>query len=564
LGYGEPHVVSQFASTSHDGDRAGRVTLTRAGATAILVIGIAAAAALLFARMAALPTLAHDDAISYLAATCHQGLFAVRIPVGQWVAARVWQAYWQPADFACFGRIATDLANYDIHPPLYFWVLHVWSYLVGAGLRLALVLNLGFYVLTALIIYRLCRLLRCAPYIAVVAAVAWALSESTLTVPTEVRQYTLFGLVSAAFILSLVVFVSRTSRLAAGALYVTAVAGLLVHYQFPILLGCAVLGAGFILVRARQSTALRRMLIAIVLAVLTAVAMDPHFLRSVTREQAQAAGLALREVVPRVTMCVQALLEFGMPHDLAVATAKALAAFWPATLGVCLVGIIAVVRWLGRRQRPTGTNASGQLAAWLPAIVAGLVVAVDGLLYVLGVTPAHAMNPEYMIFASPLLFVVGAQALDGVARSGRGRRWLPAILATVLVWQAFIAVYTTGRFVQAYRALSADGLPGYGGPIVLDSVARGVLPTILWHVAPTAPVYAASQDSLLEHFPVLGSDVKETLYVSDLRYGNSAAKRDVILKRFNDLGFQSVKPTAAAFAIGTIYQLRKGTAGESP
>ena len=39
-----------------------------------------------------------------------------------------------------------------------------------------------------------------------------------------------------------------------------------------------------------------------------------------------------------------------------------------------------------------------------------------------------------------------------------------------------------------------------GSPILLDSVARGVLPTILWHVPGSTPVYAATQDDLLRSF----------------------------------------------------------------
>ncbi|MGI9125246.1 MAG: hypothetical protein ACR2JM_10925, partial [Mycobacterium sp.] len=99
----------------------------RAYRTPALVLLIAViAAAVYLPKLATVGVLDHDDVISIIAATCNQGRYEQYIPSGQWVPASEWQQYWQMGRFDCFSLIGHDLAHYDIHPPLYFWLLHIW------------------------------------------------------------------------------------------------------------------------------------------------------------------------------------------------------------------------------------------------------------------------------------------------------------------------------------------------------------------------------------------------------------------------------------------------------
>jgi hypothetical protein len=76
--------------------------------------------------------LTHDESISFLAATCHQGAYDRMLasgtpPLGQWVPAASWQRFLRVDQRFCFRTISRDLSTTDIHPPAYFWLLHAWG-----------------------------------------------------------------------------------------------------------------------------------------------------------------------------------------------------------------------------------------------------------------------------------------------------------------------------------------------------------------------------------------------------------------------------------------------------
>ena len=134
----------------------------RALAIALLVLAVIAGVGLRAAATAPKESFTHDEAISYIAATCHQGeyqeiTFAGRGPYGRWVPAYEWQRLLQPEDRGCLGRIAADLARYDIHPPLYFWLLHGWALLFGVGVWTGTSLNIALAALGTLALFGLAR-----------------------------------------------------------------------------------------------------------------------------------------------------------------------------------------------------------------------------------------------------------------------------------------------------------------------------------------------------------------------------------------------------------------------
>ena len=94
-------------------------------------------AALRIAGTAGKKTIDPDEGISYMAATGHLGeYFGVddQSPYGTWVEASDWKRFIQIEEKFCFKQISSDLARHDIHPPLYFWLLHLWSLIFGVHL----------------------------------------------------------------------------------------------------------------------------------------------------------------------------------------------------------------------------------------------------------------------------------------------------------------------------------------------------------------------------------------------------------------------------------------------
>jgi hypothetical protein len=97
-----------------------------------------------------------------LSATCHQGEFDCTIrpgapPAGRWAPASEWQRFLAVEHRWCFATIGRDLVATDIHPPAYFWPLHIWTLAFGVGLTTAAWLNAPIDALTALALFALAR-----------------------------------------------------------------------------------------------------------------------------------------------------------------------------------------------------------------------------------------------------------------------------------------------------------------------------------------------------------------------------------------------------------------------
>lgn len=71
----------------------------------ILAVSLSLATVLVGLRIAALRTISHDDGISYMAATGHEGAYFQTTLAARWVEAAAWQAYWQPDGFFGLARL---------------------------------------------------------------------------------------------------------------------------------------------------------------------------------------------------------------------------------------------------------------------------------------------------------------------------------------------------------------------------------------------------------------------------------------------------------------------------
>jgi uncharacterized membrane protein len=513
-----------------------------------LIGGLVLGLVLLLIRAGAQNTLSHDDAISLLAATGHLGAYAADVPAGRWAPAQTWQAYWTPERFPRFQQIGRDLARYDIHPPLYFWLLHIWVQVTGVKLSAGPLLNAVLLLLAAWIIALACRLAQCSRGASALAAVMWLLSGATLSTAGETRQYCLLALAVAALAASLMLFLGKRSLAAALPVCAAAAAGLLVHYQFAIVLAVALSVAGILLARGRHWRAVAILLVAAAAAGITFLLLHPGFLGSFALRQEQAAPFAWTDIPYRVSRIIAALFEQVAPLRLARVIGGAAARYWGLLVLIALavgLGIGLVVRRRASGGRMDRTDSQVFLIGFTLA-----TCAVIAALYLFQLSPRHAMGAQYLMVVSPLLFMAGAVLFD---RLTRGRRWRLVLILLLIVYQAAYGGWTT--FAQAPTSDAPPAVLASGSPILLDSAARGVLPPVLWHVPAATPVYAAMQDDLLGSFPAIPDDVRRLVYVSDLRYGNDVAKQGRVLEHLAAQGFRSaarrgsVNGTSAVFAL---------------
>lgn len=513
---------------------------------------LVASGALRVAAGADKPGFTHDESISYLAAACHQGDYAritveAEPPFGRWVAASEWKALLRPDRALCLGQISRDLAREDIHPPLYFWLLHGWALAFGVGVWTGLSLNIVLAALTALALFGLARRVLGDPLGAVAVAGVWSFSPAAVRVFAEARQYELLALLAVLFVWQCLRFAdppSRTPRRDAVGLAALAAAGALAHFMFLLV---AVAGAGLLAVRlwGRERRLLAPGLASIGVGYVVFSLVHPGFLLSVRRGGAQAVEPSLDLLGSRAEATVQTLAEFVLPPTLASG--------WAGV--VALAGLLGATGWavaaaLGREgTRPGGAAAMPLVWAWLAAAHAAL--------FLTFVTPASGMDFKHLSALWPFAAFVPVLALGSLPR--RVAFPLGAVGATVLATAATIAAL--GQFPP----------PGQTSPrqleqteqLVLDNVARGVLPRIVWRLPDDARVFAADQHRLLEHREAWLDELgRGTFYVgglppSDPRYGNSPALGRRVAEAISER-HRLVPLPGRALEAGRIYRLGPG------
>lgn len=480
-------------------------------------------------------SLSHDDGITILSATCNQGRYAHSIPTGQWVPVQVWQDYWRLRNPGCFETIRTDLAHSDIHPPLYFWLLHVWLSVFGVSIPAAVALNILIVLLTAHLLYAVCGVLDVPTYLRAMVMLTWALTMAARASTIAIRQYALLGFWSALLLLLVSLWFTRHRCGYLVALAPVIALGLLTQYLFVIPAGATMLFLGVAIVARRRHGEFALLVAVGIVAVCAFGVGNPGFWESFHRggEQAQQfswSTLALR-MVALLRPVYETFLPIGPDYQSYGVSVIAIAG-GVLTLAVVTPILWTAAKWLARvrggwhRFIPTAPAVPLLMffTCWLSIIV----------LYLFFIMPVHSMSPLHLYFITPFLFV-------GLAVAARKSRAVVAALAVLLVFQLCGVLAAT--VFSGYRHAQRSALiPGSDAAIVIDSDRRGVVPAALWSIPPGAVTYVAGQDELLKHFPDLsGVTGRPVFYVSRVLpadpYGNSIAKRKRILKEFAERGY---------------------------
>ena len=452
-------------------------TARRPAAVAAIVAVVALAIALHALELASLRRISHDDTISFLAATGHQGEFQRVVdsgldPVAQWVPASRWQAYTRIEQPLPLLTIAQDLGHHDIHPPVYFWLLHVWSLLVGVQLWTGPALNLVLHAVTAVVLWRLARRVLGGPLEAWAVTGIWATLPAVVATAGSTRQYSLAALWSVLVVSAFLRIRDDGERGPGGRRDLVALAawtavGMLTLYTFAVL----VAGLGLVClvdllsVERRRSALQRRGAFAAAGAVF--LAGQPWLREALARQRDQAETFSSARMELRAR-----LLRDGLP-SFAVADVTASGA-----IGLLIVAMaLATVAWFTRpAARPIVW-----LAIWLPAFLSAA--------YLAALSPGASYQARYFSIALPWLAFLPVAAWPVL----RGR---PLVVIAAAVAFTGAAVVNLGAAIDATDEPPATTLDG-PRPAVLDNLARGVLLRILWDAPPDLPVYAADQATLL-------------------------------------------------------------------
>ncbi len=345
----------------------------------------------------------------------------------------------------------------DIHPPVYFWLLHVWARPVGIAVgdapeRVAWVarsLSVFAGVAGVALLWALAR--RTAGWgaglaaAAVSGAAAFWLAESQ-----EARMYTVgFALLAAAALALLAGLAAedggdlraRNRRLAAFVLLSTA--ALLNHYNTVFILAAWYLWWGArALLAAERWRRLRTAFLCGLANVLLALPAAPLALRQIP----DYANPNL--VVPSLAGYLRqnwAAYLGGYSFDPALLGGQGALWLWSA-LAVLAGGLAA---WLLRRGRQGGELAAlSFLLVWLALGLA---------LYYIAVLDRGAFNVRYSSFVTPALY-----ALLGVALAGWARLWRPlAVIAAIVLLAGFPAAARADLYDARFAREDVSDLAGW-------------------------------------------------------------------------------------------------------
>ncbi len=482
--------------------------------------------------------LTHDESISLLAAACHQGdytrlTFAGEPPFGRWVPASEWKELLRPDRSLCFAEIARDLSAEDIHPPLYFWLLHVWGLAFGVGLWTGLSLNLALAPLTGLALFGLARRALGDPLSAACVAAVWSFSPAAIRVFAEARQYELLALLAVLFVWQCVRICDRPAhspRRDVLLLVAITAAGALAQFLFALV---AAAGAAILLARLWRG---RRRALAWALGSIAAGyavfgLLQPGFTEALRRGGAQAADPAPGLLPGRIDQTVDTFAAFLLPPSLADgAVAYGACALLAAMTAVAIVAGQRTGARARAGDRDAAASRTGEASAewegdsWrsapaMPLVFAWLAAAHTGL-FLAFVSPGGAMDFKHVSVLWPFAAFVPVLAVAALPRRAR----VSVGLAGGAALAASGAVAVLGHFPDAGSSPPLERAE----TVLIDNVARGVLPRIVWRLPEDARVFAADQRRLLsDPVPWLDELGRGDLYVgrlppSDPRYGNNA------------------------------------------
>ena len=553
-------------------------------AVALVVVGIHVAA------IAAMRTIAHDDAISYLAATGHEGAYADVLDDGdglttQWVAAHEWKRFVQVEDRLIFARIRRDLVDHDIHPPLYFWLLHLVVAAAGVHIGTGPALNLVLHLLTAIALWRLARRVFVDPLPAASAVLLWGLSPAVVNTGLATRPYTLMTLAAVLLMLLAVDIAEPAAPLTparlSGIAVVTA-GGLASQFQFGVVVVAVgawvairrIVGAPGDASRGRAAHAVAAVAGAMAAGAVAAAVIAGDITELIARQREQTEPLTWAEFVLRVPRVPAALAEFAW-HDPQGPFAVLVGVL------LCLAGIAAAVllRWTSRPQTPASAfdprNGLGRAArdydvGLRPAAALGVVwcfgAVAAGILgaYLAGVSPRFAVEPRYLAPVWPFAALTLVTLWVTATRWYRPRQDSPLRRALAIAIGVALVIGMVASVAPLLRRPDSDpsAVVASAGAVVTDNVARGVLPRVVWHLPDDMPVRAASPDSLAAAADAFDPPAGgPTLYVSVTGYEVVGPARARVLRAADRHG--CVTPLdGSVWGIGDFFLVRPRTAAD--
>jgi uncharacterized membrane protein len=444
-------------------------------------------------------TMEFDESITYLAAASHEQAYRVAATgglSGRWVPAQSWQNMLRPDGFWGFRAISRGLAATDNHPPLYFWILHVWTWALGLHLWTGPALNTLLAAFTALAIFLLARRAFHDALYAALASALWMASRPVVMTSLMARQYELLALCGTLLAWLAHRFMSRDTTVTwvdTVGLSLTLAAGALTHYEFFIF------AAGVLLVTLfavrRDTRRLRLVLVAAVAGGILFVVAHPAFYHSILRQRGQAVHLTEAQFLLRLKTTAAALESFfGLAKAVDLTQQHRFSARPGATgLAFAAAGLAAAILLVAiwPKARRSAWNLVRRGSGRTKTFVALFVVAALSVIapYLVGQVPTFAMGTRYLALLWPFLAIAAVLALILLSR----RNWVVVVAACVVLC-LFSGTQTLRLHTPNLHTATKSAKAAHA--VAIGVTQRGYLLRMVWGLPSTALVYADGGSSL--------------------------------------------------------------------
>ena len=272
--------------------------------------------------------------------------------------------------------------------------------------------------------------------------------------------------------------------------------------------------------------------------------LNPHFLDTMSRQRVGSQPFDAAMAHSRVRRVIAELAAFSLPvvpHRRYV--------LW-ATLCLLLPGVLALrgvradLHSLSAHRQPSPISQLALLGGFIAAAIIGM--------YVLFITPEHAMGARYLGVVFPYMAFGLVLALRTLPRPLTG-----ALAAALCLWQvgASLNVCRTADADARAQHRAAAAWQADTGTVLLDNIARGVTPGIICHLPDDAVILASPQEKLLARPSILAdSPARTVLYITDSRYGNTRANFEMIRDRLIGEGFEMTDLDCNMFGAGRVHK----------
>ncbi|MBN2328295.1 MAG: glycosyltransferase family 39 protein [Candidatus Omnitrophica bacterium] len=485
----------------------------------------------------AIASMTHDGSIAYLAAAGKHNDFAQASTPGsqiykQWTPAKNWRQFLFYDHPFCFAEIYSGLKRQDIHPPLYFWLLHLWMLIFGTHVWTGPLLNAFLAAAASILLFRIVKDCGCDAVTAWATSLIWFAAPAAAGLSLMARQYDLMTLLGLLLIWRTLA-VSRRGKSVniadCASLAAISALGLLTHFHFALLMaGCGTYLLFFFRSIGWKSWCAAIGSLALGLALFYLIFGNPQPVFARAKLQAQPFDW---EKFPVRRQQVWTALSF----------------FWGASF---LTGIVTRL-FFGAAAVIFLLHLANRLRLWQPKWIAERArefplyffliwtTSATAALYLSFLSPAHAMTSRYLCMTWPFMACAAASLLRASPRSTPLVSWA---LAFFLIY----ASATTNVDLERVTAPNANPVKTLrqAEAVLIDMPLRGFLLPTVFPMKDEQWLFAGRQNEILENRDKLESKSFRTIAYSNLNaYGNTVALGDELLEILQQKYFFLVKGT---------------------